>query len=217
MGRARLFISGAIIPSIPNMRTATLGLLLIFIALVGGISLHERRSPPSVKREALESRHMPITATLQPNVSSKARPFIGKWVQSDSLDRNNIHTLQFRADGTIAEMENEIIVAYNQKSSMDTGTASVPAYPASATTTGLWWTVSDPTKEMISSIPLKPAMPLAHYLGYLNIPARAIYVGEDFGIGYPAYIALEFTEDEVMHVRQVYPVDAEWTYKRVSE
>ena len=113
---------------------------------------------------------------------------------------SNGHTYQFRSDGTFAEMEGRALAVYTQKCAQDTGECGPLGYPATATSTGLWSMVTNPSQEIIPRLNIVPNPLIDVVLSKVMKVSLAdniviVHLNDGMDPAY-AYLAITFSADE---------------------
>ena len=124
-------------------------LLFVSVAVLGGLGYYAiARTHVGPSAETMAGSTASTTAFgVQSGLAAQTfatSSIVGMW-------RSNGNWFTFRADGTFAEGLGTKIVNYTEKCAMDTGDCSGLEYPSSATSTGLWNVVADPSKEMVTN------------------------------------------------------------------
>lgn len=193
--------------------------LVVIVLLIAsaGIFADAHRSPWSAIQPRTSEINLQPATTTPISAATDGHRLIGKWKDIGSHDKSASATIEFRDDGTFAVKENGAVEAYNDKFNMETGTACCSRYPASATTTGLWSIITQIENETIEVSPLKPAIPLTHFVGLVDLPNEPTFIKEDLGVGYPTYLAVTFPNSDELQITQIYPVLARWSYQRLRQ
>lgn len=162
-------------------------------------SASQRTSGPSVT----VIPHMPTDEQL-----------IGMWQDQRSLT-GEVRTLEFRSDGTFREASNGKTETGDAKVNMNSGAA----YPVIATSSGTWVIVRAIDSEVVSDGSSRPPQTLRHYLGFVHVPDNATFLKEDWGVGYPVYVAVSFRlidQRDQLDVTEIYPVESVAHYERTT-
>lgn len=109
------------------------------------------------------------------------------------------HVFEFRSDRTFAEKWGDRLQNYTVKCAQDTGKCSKPAYPSSATSTGLWSTVplSQLSNEMVAIYADQPPVALSSLITNV-IATGTVVLKLDQGESSAEYIGALLSEDGKM-------------------
>lgn len=158
-------------------------IVIVFVGLVVvllGHAYYLKRSP--FEQVSTRMPAGPVAGQATTMECTPSRSLIGKWTE---LDTHPSHTLELNSDGTFADRQDGILNVFDGKVNMETGEANSHSYPASATTTGRWSIVVDPSKEPQTD----------DFGNAINIPRGGVVLREDVGGSSPWYFTVSLNRE----------------------
>src|SRR5262249_51230091 len=125
---------------------------------------------------------------------------VGIWQRVEPGSKDDVRTIEFRADGSFADRDNGVLANYDGKINMYTGVGA-----SAATSSGRWSIVSDPSKEPRMDVFGNP----------IEIPNRDVLLKEDVGGVSPFYYPVIFINANTLTI-ELEPGRIE-TYERAQQ
>lgn len=139
---------------------------------------------------------------------------LGTWYTGAS----DPHVFEFRSDGTFAEKWGNLVQNYTVRCAQDTGQCSKPAYPSSATSTGLWSIIplSQLSNEMVTIYADQPPVSLSSLITNA-VATGTVVLKLEQGESTPVHMGGLLSEDgKILTLYHLWGAPAYEQYTRVS-